>query len=352
MQVNLDTRSVVTELDPDGMLNLVEDFPQQCLKALEIAERVTFKSLDRAPSLVVVAGMGGSAAGGDFMRALFDEHAAIPLIVNRDYDLPSFVGVGDMVFCSSYSGNTEETLSAYMAAKKKGAKVIAVTSGGKLKELAEADGFPVVIVPSGQPPRTALGYMLIPLIVACQKLRLIHDQDIRGVVELLEVAKKDWTVEAKGNEAKKLAIRLKGTVPILYGLGSWQGSIANRWRCQFNENAKMMAFVNVYPELNHNEILGWNDVANQGVAKFSGIVLEGGSESEKMKDRAAVTERLVGRQCEFEHVQARGDTLLGKMLSLAYLGDFVSIYLARLNGVDPETIESINKLKEALEQIS
>ncbi len=352
MAINLDDRSVVTELDPDGMLKLVEEFPDQCRKALAIAEDVSLKQLERRPNMVVVAGMGGSAAGGDFVRALFEDHGTVPLIVNRDYGLPSFVGVGDIVFCTSYSGNTEETLAAYADAKKCGAKVIAVTSGGKLKEQALADGFVVYTVPGGQPPRTALGFMLIPVIVACQRMKLIHEQDIRGAIDLLEKSRADWTVEATGNSAKQLAVKLKGTLPIIYGLGTWQGLIANRWRSQINENAKMLTFFNTFPELNHNEILGWHDAANQGVAKFTGVILEDGLETEKMKVRASVTEKLIGGICEFNHVQARGETLLQKMLTLAYFGDFVSIYLARLNGVDPETIEAINKLKEALSKVS
>ena len=351
MAINLDDRSVVTELDPDGMLKLVEDFPDQCRRALEIALATAIKPLERRPNLVIVTGMGGSAAGGDFIRSIFDAEGSIPLVVNRDYGLPSYVGVGDIVFCTSYSGNTEETLSAYEQAKKNGARVVAVTSGGKLKEYAERDGFNVYTVPGGQPPRTALGYMLVPVIVACQQLKLIRDQDILGAIQLLDQAREELTVEAPGNPAKLLAQRLHGSVPIIYGLGTWQGLIANRWRAQINENAKMLCFFNAYPELDHNEILGWHDAINQGVTKFAGVVLEDGSETEKMKVRADVTEKLIGRICEFEHIQARGDTLLKRMLTLAYFGDFVSIYLARLNGVDPETIDAINKLKEALSKV-
>src|ERR1019366_3753847 len=202
MAINLDERLVVTELDPKGMLALTEAFPRQCREALEIAHSVILPPLDRRPSLVVVAGMGGSASGGDFVKALFDHEASIPLIVNRDYGLPAYIGVGDIVFCASYSGDTEETLSAYADAKKAGAKIIAVTSGGKLKEIAEADGHSVYTVPGGQPPRTALGYMLIPIVVACQNMRLIHEQDIPGLIDLLEAMCRQLTVDAKPNPAK------------------------------------------------------------------------------------------------------------------------------------------------------
>jgi glucose/mannose-6-phosphate isomerase len=295
--------------------------------------------------------MGGSASSGDFLKALFDTESSIPLVVNRDYGLPNYVGVGDIVFCASYSGNTEETLSAYAAARKAGARVIAVTSGGKLGELALADGITVYTIPGGQPPRTALGTMLIPMIVACQKLRLIHEQNVMGACDLLDAVCQQLTVEAKGNPAKALAERIHRSLPIIYGLGNWQGMIANRWRCQINENAKQLTFTNAYPELNHNEILGWIEADKLGVTNYIGITLEDGSESEKTKMRSAVTEGLIGSVCRFEHVRAQGDTLLKKMLSLAYFGDFVSLYLARLNGVDPENIDWLVQLKAELAKI-
>jgi len=352
MPINLDDRSVVTELDPKGMLKLTEDFPKQCREAFDIANEVKTPLLERRPGVIVVTGMGGSASGGDFVKALFDDQGAVPMVVNRDYSLPAFVGVGDIVFCASYSGNTEETLSAYSLAKKAGAKIIAVTSGGKLKQQALADGFTVYTVPGGQPPRTALGYMLIPIIMACQRLKLIHQQDIEGAIALLEATAKELTVEALDNPAKHVAKRIHGALPIIYGLGSWQGLIANRWRSQINENSKQLTFFNTFPELNHNEVLGWVEAGNLGVTKYVGIILDDGTESEKMKARAEFTERLIGNACRFEHVQAKGDTLLKKLLSLAYFGDFVSIYLARLNKVDPENMDWLIQLKEDLAKIA
>jgi glucose/mannose-6-phosphate isomerase len=148
-----------------------------------------------------------------------------------------------------------------------------------------------------------------------------------------------------------LAEALHGNLAVLYGLGIWQGAIANRWKGQINENAKNLAFPNSYPELNHNEVLGWVGAGKQGVAKWLMVTLMDGTESAKMKTRSSVTEKLVGI-AEPHHVTARGDNLLEKMLSLAFYGDFVSIYLAALNGIDPENIDSINTLKEELGKVS
>jgi glucose/mannose-6-phosphate isomerase len=266
--------------------------------------------------------------------------------------LPKYVGPKTLVFATSYSGNTEETLSAYAEAKAAGATIVCVTSGGKLKELALADGFAVVTVPGGQPPRTALGFMLIPVLAAAIKMGLLPEQDFAKAFDLLEKLCEEWTIEGTNPIAKDMAKDLHGNLGIIYGLGPWQAIIANRWKGQINENSKNHIFVNQFPELNHNEILAWVKAGEQGVGKYLGIILEDGTESAKMKKRAEVTEGLVKDLCSFQHVAAVGETLLEKLLSLTYLGDFVSLYLAALNQVDPENIDSINILKTELGKVS
>lgn len=350
MSIDLNSRESVTALDPKGMLHFTEEYPNQCRYALSLVDGIEFPT--GTYTAAMLTGLGGSAVGGDYVRAMFDAFGSIPFIVNRDYHLPSYVSPSTLVFATSYSGNTEETLSAYADAKKAGAQIICVTSGGKLKELALADGYPVITVPGGQPPRTALGFMLIPVLAACVKMGLLPEQDFAKAFDLLESLCKDWTVEGSNPIAKELANSLHGKLGIIYGLGTWQAIIANRWKGQINENSKNHIFVNAFPELNHNEILGWIKADEQGVAAYVGIVLEDGAESAKMKKRAEVTERLVKDLCSFEHVAATGETLLEKLLSLTYLGDFVSLYLATLNQVDPEDIGSINILKNELSQIN
>lgn len=353
MPARLDDRSFVTRFDPKGMLRLTEEFPAQCRKAYEIAQAAELPTLEVRPSLVVLAGIGGSAAGGDFAKAIFEQSGVSPFLVNRDYHLPHFVGLGDLVFATSYSGNTEETLSAYADAKKAGTRIICVTSGGKLAELAKADGNSVIVIPGGQPPRTAMGYMLIPVLVAAQRLGLIPAQDYEGAFALLERMAREWTVEgAASSGPKQLAEAMYGKLAVIYGLGSWQGVVATRWKGQINENSKNLAFPNVFPELNHNEVLGWVKAAEQGVSNWVAIILEDGTETAKMKARAAITERLAGSVAEFHHVKAEGNSLLEKMLALAFFGDFVSIYLAALNGVDPENMDWLIQMKEELSRVS
>ena len=349
----LDDRTFVERNDPSGMFRLTEEFPDQCRKALAIARSTELRPLLGAPSCVVLTGLGGSAAGGDFVKCLFDASGPVPFFVNRDYALPAYVEEHALVFAVSYSGNTEETLAAYEGVKKRGTRVIAVTTGGKLEERARAAGDETIKVPGGQPPRTALGYLFVPVVQACVELGLLPEQDFDTAFALLERCVNNWTtsIPYEQNGPKQLAQRLHGNLGVIYGLGSWQAAVANRWKGQINENAKVMTFANAFPELCHNEILGWVQAGNQGVQKWVGIVLEDGSESAKMKKRAEVTAGLVKDVAEFTHVRAEGTTLLEKMLTLVLYGDFVSLYLAALNDVDPENIDAINVLKSELARV-
>lgn len=350
---SLNDLAFITRLDPKGMYDLTVGFPQQCERALAIAKEAGLAKGPARPDLVILTGLGGSAAGGDFIRALFEAHGSVPYQVNRDYFVPSYVNGATLVFACSYSGNTEETLSAYQDAKQKGATIVCITSGGKLAEWARADGYPLILIPGGQPPRTSLGFLLMPVVVACEAYGLLPAFDHGSLVRHLQTCVDLWKVDVPtdSNPTKKLALELHGKVSVLYGLGSWQGLVANRWKGQINENAKVMTFANTYPELNHNEILGWVKAHEQGVTDWVGVVLKDGTESAKMNKRCEVTERLTASICSWHHVTASGANLLEKAVSLALFGDFVSLYMAALNSVDPENIDSINILKNELAAI-
>lgn len=336
------------------MLGLFRDFPQQCRTALEMAQAASLPNWSASPDNVVLIGMGGSAAGGDFVRAMFDYHGKMPFVVSRDYSVPNWVGPGTLVFATSYSGNTEETLASYDAAKKAGANIIVVTSGGKLAELAKQDGFPLIIIPGGQPPRTALGFLLVPVVYACEKLGLLPAQDYSKLFALLDsvVATYGMDKPYADNAAKKLAEAHFGKLSVVYGLGHWQGLVAFRWKAQINEDAKDMTFYHTFPELNHNEILGWVNCMNQSVGKWLLVTIQDGNESAKMKKRLEVTLELIKDKTEVHHVFSMGDTILEKMLSVAMMSDFVSIYLAALNAVDPEDITWLNYLKGELSKVN
>lgn len=348
---SLDDRSFVTRLDPSGMYDLTVAFPDQCMSALEATDRASLEIM--APSNVVLTGLGGSAAGGDLTRCLFENEGRAPFMVNRDYSLPRFVGRETLVFAVSYSGNTEETLAAVEDAKSKGAQIVAVTSGGALGEMAAAEKWPIVTIPGGQPPRTALGYLFLPVVKLCEMIGLLPVHDFGALLDLLQTCSEEWgvAVAEESNPAKRLARELYGGLPVLYGLGGWQSAVAYRWKGQINENAKVMASHHAFPELCHNEILGWVGAGAQGEIAWRTVVLKDGTESAKMNERAAVTARLTAGATKTMYARAPGVTLLEKMLALTYMGDFVSLYLAALNGVDPENIDSINTLKRALAEV-
>lgn len=349
--VNLDNKADVLKHDPKDMYGLTCAFPAQVSRALDISRQAILAPMPKTPKAVVVAGLGGSAAGGDFVRGLFDEQAQVPLFVCRDYDLPSWVDEDTLVFASSYSGNTEETLSAYEQAKERGAKVLVVTSGGKIAELAKEADDALIIIPGGQPPRTAMGFMLVPVVEACVQLGLLPVQKWDEVIDGLSKVVTDFGVETISNQAKDLARFMHGRPVVLYGLGSWQGSVAYRWKGQIGENAKAMAFSHTYPELCHNEILGWGHSNIQSPNGWALVTLRDGRESKKMEARARISARLISDKAENHDVFARGNSLLERMLTLALIGDFVSLYLAALYEVDPETIDAINTLKAELADV-
>lgn len=333
-------------------MGLAEGFPDQCREALSLCNITLPQSLS-GKSNVVVCGMGGSAIGGDFLRSLTEAFGSVPCVVCRDYELPAFADADTLLLACSYSGNTEETLSSLRQGIKRGCAVAAVTSGGEVAEICRQQGFAHVLVPAGRPPRMALGYMLVPLVAIAERLGYLPTQDMEAAFIELDKCAERWGVERPlaTNTAKNLAAYLFGRVPLIYGLGSWQGVVASRWKGQINENAKVMAFWNTFPELNHNEIMGWTLAERQNVAHWATVFLESGDESARMQARGRVTRELIRDKSETFTVTAHGDHLLARMLSLTYCADFVSLYLAALNGVDPENIDSINTLKKALSEL-
>lgn len=349
----LDDASFLTRLDPMDMAGLTEGFSAQCREATAIARSASLPRWSALPDHVVLTGLGGSAAGGDLASALFSSEGRVPFFVNRDYAMPAWVGQGSLVFACSYSGNTEETLSAFDDAKRRGASVIVVSSGGELTRIAQGEGFPVVTVPGGQPPRTAMGYMLMPVVVASEQLGLIPAQDFEGAFAAVESVREDCGFGSAfgANEAKQTAAFLQGAMGVVYGCGGWTYALAQRWRGQLNENSKVMVSTHVFPELCHNEILGWEGAAGQGVGRWATVLLEGGDESARMMARIEITLGQIGAGSEFRRVRARGDGLLARMLSLAHIGDWVSLYLAALTGKDPGQMAAIDKLKEELAQL-
>lgn len=354
--VNLDDGRLYQELDPQGMGKWIEAFPSQVEEAwgIGLAARVPqdYAEVDQ----IVVQGMGGSAVGGDLLGALYAAKLKVPYLVVRDYEVPGFAGPRTLFIASSYSGNTEETLSGYEQAKERGCKIMAVTSGGKLAEWARRDGFPWIAIPGGYMPRAALGYSFFPLLAALGRLGLLPDAsfEVEEAIAVLKegVGRLGRHVPEAANPAKELARWFHGAYPLIYAAGAWPGVVALRWKTQINENAKNLAFWNVLPELNHNETVGYEAPAEL-IRKIRVLFLLTGEESVRQAKRIEVTRGIIDRAgAATRTLTAAGRSSLAKMMSLIQYGDFVSLYLAVLNGVDPTPVKVIDLLKGELAKLA
>jgi glucose/mannose-6-phosphate isomerase len=341
------------KLDPSGMLTVVENFPDQCRHAWKLAGGTRLPAERKIIENILVAGMGGSAIAGDLLRCYLRSVLDKPIFVNREYTLPRWVGRQTMVIASSYSGNTEETLSAYAEACRRNAKILAITTGGKLGDNAAKADQAVLKIPGGLQPRAALGYSFIPLLRLFSTSKWIpsQNQSISGLFDVLDKVRDQCSRDkpVAKNPAKKIAGQLHGTYPIIYSASDPYDAVVTRWRGQLAENAKLLSSGHVLPEMNHNEIVGWEH--DPGVWKKMHIVMlrDEEQEHERTALRFKTMQQLIrSKTGSITTIKARGDRLLARMFSLIYLGDFVSVYLARMNRVDPMPVEPIQKLKKVL----
>jgi glucose/mannose-6-phosphate isomerase len=340
--------AAVAAVDSTGQAAEILDLPAHLRDALWRVDSAGIAPAD-APGGVVVAGMGGSAVGGRLALAALGPRLTRPFAVADGYRLPSWVGAEHLVLCSSYSGGTEETLSAYDDALERGAARLVATTGGALAERARRDGAPVIPVPGGFQPRAAVGYGLVAALEAAAlagAAPFVRDE-VEAAAALAEALAADWGPgAAEDSQAKRLARALHGTVPVIAG-AELTAPVAYRWKCQINENAGLPAFASVLPELDHNEVVGWPAAA--GLGPFSAVFLEdpGAHPRNVLRSELTATEAQTGARV-VERVMARGDTPLERLVSLVLLGDLVSLYLAVLAGTDPVDIAPIDRLKAAL----
>jgi len=355
-RVDLDDPASWSGLDEHGMLAMGEDFPRQCREGLAIGEGVELSSrYTEMPANIVVCGMGGSAIGGDLFAKIFEEQLPVPVQVVRDYALPSFVDERTLVIACSYSGNTEEVLSAYREAVARGSRVLAVTSGGQLEQASLANRTPVAKVPGGRPPRASTGYMLMPLVALAPRMGLVPPVSgaVNETLRLLDQQADAFGhhTPAAGNHAKKLAQHLAGRFPLIYGTAPFMGPVAFRWRTQLNENSKVLAISAELPEMNHNEVVGWElglGMVNRPAVVFLTIA----DEHPRIADRLLITQELLGEDADPQVEIALGTARLAQVMTAMYLGDMMTLYLAFLNGVDPYTITPINTLKRRLAELT
>jgi len=347
----LDDTRLSKARDPSGMLEKVLAMPRQVREGWALGCAAAFPRPAQRPKHLVICGMGGSAIAGDLLSGYLASRSPVPIMVVRGYEIPGFVGPGSVVIATSYSGATEETLSAVDQAERAGATVFAITSGGPLAPAARRAG---VLVPGGLVPRAALGYMLLPMLALLERWDLAGPcgQEVEETASVLETLAAECArdVPAPRNPAKRLAEHLADRIPAVYAASPGLEAAAHRWKTQFNENSKTLATWSAFPELNHNETVGWG-----APAPLSGpvavVALLDGTEPPRLAHRIRLTIDLaLGGAAGVHEVRARGSGRLARLLSLVLMGDLVSVYLAYLRGVDPTPTEIIDTIKQRLRE--
>jgi glucose/mannose-6-phosphate isomerase len=346
----LDDPGKMREIDKSNMLRFCVEAGEHYKQAARLAE--TF-SIDYArPGNIVVAGMGGSGIGGELMKDWARDRVDVPIEACKEYSLPAYVQRRTLVLVISYSGETEETLSVFRDAIKKKCMIACISSGGKLHEFAERLSLPHLLVPSGMAPRASLPYLFVPLIIALSKMHLVSsvNGEISETINELKRIGRDNSPEKplRCNFSKQLAKNLAGTIPAVYGFGYYR-TAAQRMKTQFNENSKNPAKWETFPELDHNEIVGWEHPAKLAEC-FSAILIRDSEEAPEIKQRIDVTKELIRlRVKRIYELNSLGTSRLTKMASVICIGDFASVYLAILRGIDPTPVNTIALLKTKLE---
>jgi glucose/mannose-6-phosphate isomerase len=349
--IDLDATAALSAGDPSDMLGAVTRAPRQWHEGIERAGGVEGLPAAKGIRSVVACGMGGSGIAGDVLAAVAAPRMSVPVAVVKGYTLPAYVGKDTLVLAISYSGNTEETLSCLEQAQEKKARIIAISTGGKVAEQAAAAKIPHARPVEGLQPRAALySLAVIPLMLLDRMGLLDAAADLDTVERLLDeqVGAFEAGVPVEKNEAKRLAHQLNGYVPLVWGQEGELAVAAMRWRCQFNENAKMPAFDRVLPELDHNELAGY-DPGLPELGRVALVVLRTDDEHPRIAKRVDASLGVMRDKVGLaEQAPASGGSPLERLMSSAILGDFVSVYLALLRGVDPTPVDVIERLKRAL----
>lgn len=344
----LDDPEGIKKVDRSDACGVLERMPEECERAIVNARKVRIPH--NKPDRIIIAGMGGSAIGGDLMRDWLKDRITAPLEVYRGYELPIYANNSTLMVAVSYSGDTEETVSAYKDAMKKGCMAVVICSGGALARLAEENKTPLILVPTGFMPRFAISHLFLSLAVVFEKVGLIKtDDEIADAIAVLKGVRREIgrSSPSGANVSKQIALRVGERIPAIYGFGPYK-AVAKRIKTQFNENAKIPAKWEFFPELTHNEIVGFE-------SDLSGLLfpifLRDKVESNKYRARIEIAKEIVSEKCRIFEIYPIGTEKLAKMLSVMYIGDFASVYTAVLRGVDPTPIKEITRIKKALESV-
>ncbi|MBC7228358.1 MAG: bifunctional phosphoglucose/phosphomannose isomerase [Thermoflexales bacterium] len=352
--LNLDDPKLYEERDPQRMRDRIAELPVHCADAWHLVQDFSLPEEYRRVRQVVVLGMGGSAIGGALAAALVADECPVPVLCVGGYDLPAYAGPETLVVGSSYSGKTEETLSAFAQAMERGCRLAVIATGGDLAAIAEEKGIPLLRFSPCLAPRAAIGYSLMLLLGILWRAGLVQDpgDDLDEAIAVLENWQRELRPETPTvrNPAKRLAGQLIGRLPVIYGAG-FLAPVARRWKGQFNENAKQWAVWEEMPELNHNAVVGFG-LPDPIRERVSVLMLRSALDHPRIQARWEVTKELLLQEgIAPDEIWGRGKSRLAQMLSLVHFGDYVSLYLALLNGADPTPVVTIDYLKRRLTSI-
>ena len=322
----------MSDLDRSDMKTLIHDFPKHCENSWNLAQKTGLKAkIDE----IIISGMGGSAIGGDIIGSYIKN---IPVIVNRGYEIPSFISQNTLFFAVSFSGNTEETISALNHAYDKKAQIIVISSGGKIKQIAIEKELPFIEIPNIGQPRVALAYLFFPILRVLHNMKIVDaEKDVAAAISSLIEEQNQIS-----NQMKDMAKRLKAKVPLIYASDNLC-AVAYRWKTQINENAKQHAFYHLLPEMNHNEIVAYENKNNI----FKSIFIVDDDDHERIKKRVEIFADVV-KGADVEIIKLHGSCFLARMIKGIHMGDWLSYYLALENNVDPTPVKIIELLKKEL----
>lgn len=327
------------------MKNLVAGFASQLDEAISIGEKAVFTKPGKEIRNVLVTGLGGSGIGGTIIAQVTDKEMQVPVNVCKDYFIPGYVSEHTLVIVSSYSGNTEETLQALDAALSKNAKIICVTSGGKILEIAKAKKLDHIIIPGGMPPRSCLAYSFTQLFYVLHAYGLISDQfksQLKKSLTLLQT-EEEQIMQA----ARSLAEKLVHKIPVIYAASNYEG-VAVRFRQQIDENSKMLCWHHVLPEMNHNELVGWTEKHDE----LAIVMFRNSDDYNRVQKRMEITREVISRYTpHFYEVWSKGDSQVEKVFYLIHFGDWVTWYLSEIKNIDATEVNVIDYLKGSLSEL-
>jgi glucose/mannose-6-phosphate isomerase len=359
----LDQPDEVKKIDKSNMLRHCMSLPDYSEDAIKRAKQVKIpkevkisKGLSikyRKPKNILIAGMGGSAIGGEMLRAWLRDELPVPVEICRDYNLPAYADVDTLAFVISYSGETEETLSAFVDAIRRKCMTVTITSGGHLLSFSKNLNIPHMVIPDGWPSRASFPYVFFPIAILLKRMKIVSDieRDVEEALGVLERVARENAPEIPSdkNPSKKLALEVEGTIPVVYGFGLYEG-VAHRLKTQFNENSKLLCRYDAFPELDHNEVVAW-EASERLTKNFSVILLRDREECSELQHRIELTKSLISDRVRKVHeIYAIGRGKLARMLSLKCVGDFLTFYLAVLRGVDPTPVRSIEEVKRGMRE--